>query len=120
MGVRLKLNVARWSKVNASSLSTTCRTRAITSRKIKEMIPAGAAEAFPHRQPANQRSCLRWCRHVATRQTAGQHKTEEEMRDHLGVDLAQIISPDGCISAVGASKAARASPQYCDACFSGE
>jgi amidophosphoribosyltransferase len=47
--------------------------------------------------------------------------TEDEMRDHLGVDSLKFISIDGLYRAVGQSGGRDAkSPQYCDACFTGE
>ena len=47
--------------------------------------------------------------------------TEDEMRDHLGVDSLKFISLDGLYRAVGEADGRKKScPQYCDACFSGE
>ena len=47
--------------------------------------------------------------------------SEDEMRDHLGVDSIRFISLDGLYRAVGEAKGRNAkSPQYCDACFSGQ
>ncbi|MCA8884792.1 MAG: amidophosphoribosyltransferase, partial [Rhodobacteraceae bacterium] len=47
--------------------------------------------------------------------------SEEEMRQHLGVDSLKFISLDGLYRAVGeASGREAACPQYCDACFSGD
>ena len=47
--------------------------------------------------------------------------SEEEMREHLGVNSLKFISLDGLYRAVGEVKGRDASnPQYCDACFSGE
>ena len=47
--------------------------------------------------------------------------SEEEMRDHLGVDSLKFISLDGLYRAVGEAKGRdKTAPAYCDACFSGE
>ncbi len=47
--------------------------------------------------------------------------TEEEMRAHLGVDSLRFISLDGLYRAVGeAGGRDPQTPQYCDACFSGD
>ena len=47
--------------------------------------------------------------------------SEDEMREHLGVDSLKFISLDGLYRAVGEAKGRNKScPQYCDACFSGE
>jgi amidophosphoribosyltransferase len=46
--------------------------------------------------------------------------SEDEMRDHLGVDSLRFISLDGLYRAVGAAPRDPARPAYCDACFSGD
>jgi hypothetical protein len=47
--------------------------------------------------------------------------SEDEMRDHLGVDSLRFISLDGLYRAVGEAGgfSRPPAPQYCDACFSG-
>ena len=58
--------------------------------------------------------CLIWCIGSAT-------MSEDEMRDHLGVDSLKFISLDGLYRAAGEAGGRNAKcPQYCDACFSGE
>ena len=47
--------------------------------------------------------------------------SEEEMRVFIGVDSLKFISLDGLYRAAGeAAGRNNDSPQYCDACFSGE
>ena len=47
--------------------------------------------------------------------------SEDEMREHLGVDSLRFITLDGLYRAAGQAKGRNnTSPQYCDACFSGE
>jgi amidophosphoribosyltransferase len=47
--------------------------------------------------------------------------SEEEMRQHLGVDSLKFISLDGLYRAAGHAEGRNnRCPQYCDACFSGE
>jgi len=47
--------------------------------------------------------------------------SEEEMRDHLGVTSLKFVSLDGLYRAVGEANGRDASsPQFCDACFSGD
>ena len=47
--------------------------------------------------------------------------TEEEMREWIGVNSLKFISLDGLYRAAGeAAGRNNASPQYCDACFSGD
>ncbi|MGB0499399.1 MAG: amidophosphoribosyltransferase, partial [Rubricella sp.] len=45
--------------------------------------------------------------------------TEDQMREHLGVDSLKFISLDGLYRACGEEGRA-AEPQFCDACFSGD
>ncbi|NND18475.1 MAG: amidophosphoribosyltransferase, partial [Silicimonas sp.] len=47
--------------------------------------------------------------------------SEDEMREHLGVDSLKFISLDGLYRAVGEVNGRDPNaPAYCDACFSGE
>jgi amidophosphoribosyltransferase len=47
--------------------------------------------------------------------------TPEEMRNWIGVDSLAFVSLDGLYRAVGEAEGRnKASPQYCDACFSGD
>ena len=86
------------------------------------ILDAGAAEVhFRIASPAHRLALLLRRRHAGTRKAAGRHMSEEEMRDHIGVDSLKFISLDGLYRAVGEAKGRDAkSPQYCDACFSGE
>jgi len=124
MGVRLKLNVNRaLIKGKRVVLVDDSVVRGTTSRKIKEMIlDAGAAEVhFRIASPPTSWPC---CYGVDTPQREkllAATMSEDEMRDHLGVDSIKFISLDGLYRAVGESSGRdNTSPQYCDACFSGE
>jgi amidophosphoribosyltransferase len=46
--------------------------------------------------------------------------TIEEMRKVIGVDTLAFLSMDGLYRAMGESARNNQSPQYCDACFSGD
>jgi amidophosphoribosyltransferase len=47
--------------------------------------------------------------------------SENEMRDWIGVDSLKFVSLDGLYRAAGAANGRdNSSPQYCDACFSGQ
>ena len=46
--------------------------------------------------------------------------TVEQMAKYIGVDSLAFISLDGLYRAVGETKRNAESPQYCDACFSGD
>ncbi|MEN8841723.1 MAG: amidophosphoribosyltransferase, partial [Octadecabacter sp.] len=124
MGVRLKLNVNRaLVKGKRIILVDDSVVRGTTSRKIKEMIlEAGAAEVhFRIASPPTAWPCFYGVDTPQREKLLAATMSEEEMRSHLGVDSLKFISLDGLYRAVGEAKGRNnASPQYCDACFSGE
>ncbi|UWQ16956.1 amidophosphoribosyltransferase [Jannaschia sp. M317] len=124
MGVRLKLNVNRaLVKGKRIILVDDSVVRGTTSRKIKEMIlDAGAAEVhFRIASPPTAWPCFYGVDTPQREKLLAATMSEEEMRDHLGVDSLRFISLDGLYRAVGEAKGRdNAAPQYCDACFSGE
>ena len=123
MGVRLKLNVNRaLVKGKRIILVDDSVVRGTTSRKIKEMIlEAGAAEVhFRIASPPTAWPCFYGVDTPKREKLLAATMSETEMRDHLGVDSLKFISLDGLYRAVGQAKRDNASPQYCDACFSGE
>jgi amidophosphoribosyltransferase len=124
MGVRLKLNVNRaLVKGKRIILVDDSVVRGTTSRKIKEMIlDAGAAEVhFRIASPPTQWPCFYGVDTPQRDKLLAATMSEEEMRDHLGVDSLKFISLDGLYRAVGEAKGRdKKCPQYCDACFSGE
>ena len=124
MGVRLKLNVNR-ALVQGKRvvLVDDSVVRGTTSRKIKEMVlDAGAAEVhFRIASPPTAWPCFYGVDTPDREKLLASHMTEEEMRDHLGVDSLRFISLDGLYRAVGeANGRDDHAPQYCDACFSGD
>ena len=97
--------------------------RGTTSRKIKEMIlDAGAAEVhFRIASPPTAWPCFYGVDTPQREKLLAATMSEEEMRDHLGVDSLKFISLDGLYRAVGAANGRDPNaPAYCDACFSGE
>lgn len=124
MGVRLKLNVNRaLIRGKRVILVDDSVVRGTTSRKIKEMIlEAGAAEVhFRIASPPTQWPCFYGVDTPEREKLLAATMTEDEMRDHLGVDSLKFISLDGLYRAVGQAKGRDPeAPQYCDACFSGE
>lgn len=124
MGVRLKLNVNRaLIKGKRVILVDDSVVRGTTSRKIKEMIlDAGAAEVhFRIASPPTAWPCFYGVDTPQREKLLAATMSEEEMRDHLGVDSLKFISLDGLYRAVGEAQGRDpAAPQYCDACFSGE
>lgn len=124
MGVRLKLNVNRaLIKGRRVILVDDSVVRGTTSQKIKEMIlDAGAAEVhFRIASPPTQWPCFYGVDTPQRDKLLAATMSEEEMRDHLGVDSLRFISLDGLYRAVGEAKGRDPrQPQYCDACFSGD
>ena len=124
MGVRLKLNVNRaLIKGKRVILVDDSVVRGTTSMKIKDMIlDAGAAEVhFRIASPPTSWPCFYGVDTPEREKLLASHMSEEEMRDHIGVDSLKFISLNGLYRAVGEAQGRDAkSPQYCDACFSGE
>ena len=124
MGVRLKLNVNRaLVKGKRVVLVDDSVVRGTTSRKIKEMIlDAGAAEVhFRIASPPTAWPCFYGVDTPQREKLLAAGMSEEEMRQHLEVDSLRFISLDGLYRAVGEAGGRNStSPQYCDACFSGE
>ncbi|NBR89487.1 MAG: amidophosphoribosyltransferase [Rhodobacteraceae bacterium] len=124
MGVRLKLNVNRaLIRGKRVVLVDDSVVRGTTSRKIKEMIlDAGAAEVhFRIASPPTAWPCFYGVDTPEREKLLAATMSEDEMRDHLGVDSLKFISLDGLYRAAGEAGGRNAKcPQYCDACFSGE
>ena len=124
MGVRLKLNVNRaLVRGKRVVLVDDSVVRGTTSLKIKEMIlDAGAAEVhFRIASPPTAWPCFYGVDTPDKEKLLASHMSEDEMRDHIGVDSLRFISLDGLYRAVGEAEGRDPSrPQYCDACFSGE
>ncbi len=124
MGVRLKLNVNRaLIKGKRVILVDDSVVRGTTSRKIKDMIlDAGAAEVhFRIASPPTRWPCFYGVDTPEREKLLAATMTEDEMCEHLGVDSLRFISLNGLYRAAGAPGGRDTdSPQYCDACFSGE
>ncbi|MFC7703349.1 amidophosphoribosyltransferase [Plastorhodobacter daqingensis] len=124
MGVRLKLNVNRGLiKGKRIILVDDSVVRGTTSIKIREMIlDAGAAEVhFRIASPPTAWPCFYGVDTPEREKLLASTMTEEEMRAFIGVDSLKFISLDGLYRAAGEAEGRNnASPQYCDACFSGE
>jgi len=124
MGVRLKLNVNRaLIKGKRVILVDDSVVRGTTSRKIKDMIlDAGAAEVhFRIASPPTAWPCFYGVDTPERSKLLAANMSEDEMRDWIGVDSLRFVSMDGLYRAVGEAMGRNAqSPQYCDACFSGQ
>lgn len=124
MGVLLKLNVNR-ALISGKRiiLVDDSVVRGTTSRKIKQMmLDAGAKEVhFRIASPPTQWPCFYGVDTPDRDKLLASTMTEEQMREHLGVDSLRFVSLDGLYNAVGQSGGRNNEcPQYCDACFSGD
>lgn len=124
MGVRLKLNVNRaLIKGKRVILVDDSVVRGTTSRKIKDMIlDAGAAEVhFRIASPPTAWPCFYGVDTPERSKLLAATMSEEQMREWIGVDSLKFISLDGLYRAAGEAGGRNPkSPQYCDACFSGQ
>jgi amidophosphoribosyltransferase len=124
MGVLLKLNVNRaLIRGKRVILVDDSVVRGTTTLKIKDMfLDAGAAEVhFRIASPPTAWPCFYGVDTPERDKLLASRMTEDEMAKHLGADSLKFITLDGLYRAVGeASGRNPASPQYCDACFSGE
>ncbi len=124
MGVRLKLNINRaLVRGKRIVLVDDSVVRGTTSRKIKQMlIDAGAAEVhFRIASPPTAWPCFYGVDTPNRDKLLAATMSEDEMREHLGVDSLRFVTLDGLYRAVGEAEGRDPkAPRYCDACFSGE
>ncbi len=124
MGVRLKLNVNR-AVIEGKRviLVDDSVVRGTTSMKIREMVlDAGAAEVhFRIASPPTVWPCFYGVDTPERDKLIAATKSEEQIRDYLGVDSLRFVSLDGLYRACGEPDGRNSKqPQFCDACFSGE
>lgn len=124
MGVRLKLNVNRALIAGKRVvLVDDSVVRGTTSQKIKQMIlEAGASEVhFRIASPPTMWPCFYGVDTPERSKLLAARMSEDEMRDFIGVDSLKFVSLDGLYRAAGEAGGRNpASPQFCDACFSGD
>ncbi len=124
MGVRLKLNVNRALIAGKRVvLVDDSVVRGTTSQKIKQMIQeAGASEVhFRIASPPTMWPCFYGVDTPERSKLLAARMSEDEMRDFIGVDSLKFVSLDGLYRAAGEAGGRNpASPQFCDACFSGD
>ncbi len=123
LGVRLKHNANR--SVIAGKrviLVDDSVVRGTTSRKIVEMIRSAGAREVHLRiaSPPTQFSCFYGVDTPERSQLLAARMTIEEMRAFIGADSLAFISIDGLYRAAGHDRRNPDSPQFCDACFSGD
>ena len=123
LGVKLKHNAnTAYLKGKRVILVDDSIVRGTTSMKIVEMVRnAGAAEVHMRvSSPPSVHSCFYGIDTPATSELLAAQMDLGAMAKHIGVDTLQYISLDGLYRAVGMEGRNAVTPQFCDACFSGE
>jgi amidophosphoribosyltransferase len=123
LGVKLKHNANR-AHVEGKRviLVDDSIVRGTTSVKIVEMMRnAGAREVHMRiASPPTKNPCFYGVDTPEKKELMAAQMTIEEMRKVIGVDTLAFLSMDGLYRAMGESARNNQSPQYCDACFSGD
>jgi len=123
LGVRMKHNANIPSvKGKRIILVDDSIVRGTTSKKIVDMMrQAGAAEVHMRiSSPPTAWPCFYGIDTPKREKLlAGQHNVEE-MAEIIGADSLAFISIDGMYRAVGEAERNNETPQFCDACFTGE
>ena len=96
--------------------------RGTTSQKIVQMVrDAGAREVHMRiASPPTQASCFYGVDTPEKAKLLASRMSVEEMAGFIRVDSLGFLSIDGLYRAVGETARAAESPQYCDACFTGD
>jgi amidophosphoribosyltransferase len=123
LGVRLKHNANHGSiKGKRVVLVDDSIVRGTTSTKIVEMVRAAGATEVHMRisSPPTTHSCFYGIDTPEREQLMASNHDVQQMADIIGVDSLAFISIDGLYRAVGEANRNKETPQYCDACFTGE
>ena len=123
LGVKLKHNANRGIiEGKRVVLIDDSIARGTTSKKIVEMVrDAGAKEVHMRiSSPPTTHSCFYGVDTPERSKLLASHMNVEQMAEFIGADTLAFLSVDGMYRAVGELKRNPKSPQYCDACFTGE
>ncbi len=123
LGVKLKHNANKaYIKGKKVVLVDDSIVRGTTSKKIVEMVRAAGAEEVHMRisSPPSKHSCFYGIDTPSSEELLAHQKSVEEICNFIGADSLSYISFDGLYRAVGETRRNAKSPQYCDACFTGE
>ncbi|MEC7488057.1 MAG: amidophosphoribosyltransferase [Pseudomonadota bacterium] len=96
--------------------------RGTTSLKIVEMVRAAGASEVHMRiaSPPTTNSCFYGVDTPSRDQLLAAQNNIAEITEIIGVDSLAFVSMDGLYRAMGLEGRDASTPQYCDACFSGE
>ena len=123
LGVKLKHNANAASlKGRRVVLVDDSIVRGTTSTKIVEMVrAAGAAEVHMRiASPPTTHSCFYGVDTPSRDKLMASTMDIAGMAAHIGVDSLAFVTLDGLYRAVGETSRNATSPQYCDACFTGD
>jgi amidophosphoribosyltransferase len=123
LGVKLKHNAnRRFIEGKRVILVDDSIVRGTTSTKIVEMVRnAGAKEVHMRiSSPPTKHSCFYGIDTPEPEKLLAHNYTVEQMCRFIGADSLSFISLDGLYRAMGETKRNAATPQFCDACFSGD
>ena len=123
LGVKLKHNAnAAGIKGKRVVLVDDSIVRGTTSVKIVEMVRAAGATKVHMRiaSPPTTHSCFYGVDTPSRNKLMAATMDIDAMAKYIGVDSLAFVSIDGLYRAVGEDARYNPSPQYCDACFSGE
>ena len=123
LGVKLKHNANRASLTGKRViLVDDSIVRGTTSIKIVEMVRAAGATEVHMRvaAPPTAHPCFYGIDTPEPRELLASRFDVAGMAEHIGVDSLAFISMDGLYRAMGEPGRDPDSPQYCDACFTGE
>lgn len=96
--------------------------RGTTSRKIVEMMRAAGASEVHMRisSPPVKHSCFYGIDTPSTDELLASSHSIQQIADFIGVDSLAFISESGLYQAMGETGRNAKSPQFCDACFTGD
>lgn len=96
--------------------------RGTTSKKIVEMLRAAGAKEVHMRisSPPTAHSCFYGIDTPSTEELLANRMDAEKIGEFIGVDSIAYLSADGLYRATGHAQRDNQSPQYCDACFTGD
>lgn len=123
LGVKLKHNANRGViEGKRVILIDDSIVRGTTSKKIVTMVrDAGAKEVHMRiSSPPTTHSCFYGVDTPERSKLLASRMNVEEMAEFIGADSLAFLSVDGMYRAVGEAKRDATSPQYCDACFTGD
>lgn len=123
LGVKLKHNANRGElDGKIVVLVDDSIVRGTTSVKIVDMVrQAGAKEVHMYiASPPTTDPCFYGVDTPDKDKLLASNMSIDDMAIHIGADSLKFISIDGLYRAVGEENRNKKSPQYCDACFSGE